>query len=158
MCNAKAHNVCFGWTPDIAEVAVKVHLSAVKRILSKGRSWVVGLDGPSRVSAALCTAPLVVLMATTGPSSADYPVDYSTAYVVIQWLLAVPALLIMTPLVGAAQFGIYWFVRHSAVRWLQWTLCSASAFLLIPYQRFSLQPTLLPTLRRPSAPCSTHSI
>ena len=75
-------------------------------------------------------------MATPGPSSADYQVDYSTAYVVIQWLLAVPALLIMTPLVGAAQFGIYWFVRHSAVRWLQWTLCSASAFLLIPYQRF----------------------
>jgi hypothetical protein len=42
----------------------------------------------------------------------------------------------MAPLVGAAQFGIYWFVRHSSVRWLQWTLCSASALLLISYQRF----------------------
>lgn len=75
-------------------------------------------------------------MATPSPNRVDFQVEYSKVEVVVQWFLAVPALLIMTPLVGAAQFGIYWFVRHSSVRWLQLTLCTASALLLIPYQRF----------------------
>jgi hypothetical protein len=44
--------------------------------------------------------------------------------------------MLLAPIVGAAQFGFFWLVRHSSVKWMQWTFCAASALLLIPYQRF----------------------
>jgi hypothetical protein len=75
-------------------------------------------------------------MAMTSLSSVDYDVEYSPADVVVQIVLFVPSLMILTPWVGAAQFGIYWLVRKASVLWLQWTLCAASALLLVPYQRF----------------------
>jgi hypothetical protein len=113
-----------------------LHLGAVEQTLSKLRNWCVGLDAPSRLSATICVLPLIVLMATPGPNQVDYDVEYSTAEVVVQWLLFLPSLLVMIPLVGAAQLGLFWFVRRTPQRWLQWMLCFLSAVLLIPYQQF----------------------
>jgi hypothetical protein len=77
-----------------------------------------------------------MFVAMTSLHSVDYDVEYSTADVVVQLVLFVPSLLILTPWVGAAQFGIYCLVRKASALWLQWTLCAASALLLVPYQRF----------------------
>ena len=109
-----------------------LHDQGVKRAFAKLRMWVASWNGPTWVSAALCFVPLAVLLATSD-SDSNRP---DTTDAVTEFLLLVLGLPILAAWVGAAQVGMFWFVRHSSHRWLQWAFAASSALLVVPYQRF----------------------
>jgi hypothetical protein len=108
----------------------------MKQRLLKLRIWFSDLNLRERVSAALCAAPIVVTLASVPPSPTYDDAEYSAIETVFQWLIGIPSLFIFAVLVAPTQIGIFYLVRRSSIPWVQWTLCAASALLLIPVQRF----------------------
>lgn len=108
----------------------------MKQRLLKLRAWFAGMNIPERVSATLCAAPIVIMMASVPPSRTYHEAGYSTLVTALQWLVGIPILFILAALVAPTQIGMFYLVRRSSVPLVQWALCAASALLLIPYQRF----------------------
>lgn len=108
----------------------------MKQRLLKLRAWFSSLNLRERVSAALCAAPIVAMLASVPPGATYDGAEYSAVETVFQWLVGIPSLFIFAVLVAPTQIGMFYLVRRSSVAWVQWTLCAASALLLIPFQRF----------------------
>jgi hypothetical protein len=124
-----------GWKADVARKARTDDPANMKRTFAKVGRWARSLDTPSRLALALCGAPLVVMMLTSWSTSVASP-PQSVAYVIFRSLMAIPALVVVIPLTGPSQLGLFWFTRHTSARWLQWAFCAVSVLLLIPYWLF----------------------
>lgn len=112
-------------------------------ISSRIWNWWKDLDVVQKIHAVACVIPILIMLFTRGPDAVDRSeYKYSILETLAQWFIAIPALLMFAPVIGASQFGLLWLSRRSPDDWMRWLFCSAAIILLYPYRQFLLTTDL----------------
>lgn len=113
------------------------HHTQMAAFLGRIRQWWSNLDLALKVHAVVCVMPMMVMLFTPGPNAVDRSgYEYSIFEFLVQWLIGIPALFLFTPVVGASQFGLFWFSRRLPDAWMRWLFCLVAIILLQPYRNF----------------------